>query len=78
MVVGCLWVAVDYDLTPDMLRNPVAILTVKIKLATTIQSDQSGALTMDAESKANNHAHEQTCRRLLKMSQEEMDNNAVK
>ena len=30
VVVGCLWVAVDYDLTHDMLRNPVAILTVKI------------------------------------------------
>ena len=33
VVVGCLWVAVDYDLSPDMLRIPVAILTAFAGLA---------------------------------------------
>ncbi|MEA3303293.1 MAG: CDP-diacylglycerol--serine O-phosphatidyltransferase, partial [Pseudomonadota bacterium] len=33
VVIGALWVAVDYDLTPDMLRIPVAILTAYAGLA---------------------------------------------
>ncbi len=33
VVVGCLWVAIDYDLSPDMLRIPVAILTAFAGLA---------------------------------------------
>lgn len=33
VIVGCLWVAIDYDLTPDRLRIPVAILTAFAGLA---------------------------------------------
>jgi len=33
VVVGCLWVAVDYDISPDMLRIPVAVLTAFAGLA---------------------------------------------